>query len=664
MDFEDMSKYLNSNLILENMFRNSNEIMLLICPSTGKILRANEVALRRYGYTSEQIANFSIHDISKKIKKNDEDQILRLLEEGKLFKDIHCCKNGDTFQVEVFTVNIGDEENNIVLSIIKEISNEKKKEENIRNEYITRDALNRSIFNEIQIGIFVTNHNLIEALNKKASELLGEVDINNVMKTKISKFISLGHRDEFIRRVENFEVDKKPCFFETNILSKGNKGIQVECSINSLGEDKKIVVFKDITIRKNIEQKLNESERKYETLLKTLPDYIGVHCDGKIIFANENLAKLSGFKSPKDMIGSEFKKIIDSKWYDTIDARLKDLITYNNVLSPQIYSYYYNGTEIFLEVNSRKIIYDNEECVISVLRDVTDKIKLEELKLKMLEEKLLLEKTLEYDKIKTDFLSNISHELRTPLNIILSSVQVLGMYTDDEGKINIGKIKNYLKLMKQNCYRLLRLVNNFLDITKIDAGFYKLNRKNSDIINIVEEISSSVVEYLKGKNIELIFDTEVEEKIISCDEEKIERIILNLLSNAIKFTEADGCIKVNIYDRISEIIISIKDTGCGIPEDKLQTIFDRFTQVESSLARKKEGSGIGLNLVKSLVEMHGGTIEVKSKLTKGTEFLVHLPALVDGSFHQVNVVNTKDYEFKKEKNIEKMNIEFSDIYSL
>ncbi|MDD7794193.1 PAS domain-containing sensor histidine kinase [Clostridium sp. 'White wine YQ'] len=664
MVLEDMSTYLNSNLILENMFRNSNEIMLLIYPSTGKIIKANEVALRKYGYTSEQIANFSIYDISKDIKKKDEGQILRLLEEGKIFEDIHYCNNGEKFPVEVFPVKIGNEENNVVLIIIKDKSDEKKKEENLKNEHSMMEALDRSIFNEIPIGIFITNHNFIEALNKKAIELLGEVDRNNVITRKISEFISLNHREEFIKRVENFEVDKKPCFFETKILSEGHKRTQVECSINSLGEDKKIVVFKDITIRKNIEKKLSESERKYETLLGTLPDYIGVHSDGKIIFANENLAKLNGLNSPKDMIGREFKKIIDPKWYETIDARLKDLITHNSVLSPQTYSYDYNGTEIFLEVNSRKIIYDNEECVISVLRDVTDKIKLEELKLKMLEEKLLLEKTLEYDKIKTDFLSNISHELRTPLNIILSSVQVLGMYTDDEEKINIAKIKNYLKLMKQNCYRLLRLVNNFLDITKIDAGFYKLNKKNSDIINIVEEISSSVVEYLKGKNIELIFDTEVEEKIISCDEEKIERIILNLLSNAIKFTEAGGCIKVNIYDRISEIIISIKDTGCGIPEDKLQTIFDRFTQVESSLARKKEGSGIGLNLVKSLVEMHGGTIEVKSKLTKGTEFLVHLPVLIDASFHQVNIVNTKDYEFKKEKNIEKMNIEFSDIYSL
>ena len=268
-----------------------------------------------------------------------------------------------------------------------------------------------------------------------------------------------------------------------------------------------------------------------------------------------------------------------------------------------------------------------------------------------------------YDRLKTEFFSNISHELRTPLNILLSSLQLINIYVyklqGNEGE----DIKKYLGIMKQNCFRLLRLINNFLDITKIDAGFYNLNEGKHNIVSIVEDITTSVVEYLKNKNIQIIFDTEIEEKYISCDDDKIERIMLNLFSNAIKFTNPGGKIEVNIYERNNEIIISVKDTGIGIPKDKLTSIFDRFSQVDKTLSRNKEGTGIGLALVKSLVEMHKGKIIVKSTYGEGTEFLIHLPE--NSNKIDDNDVNLNNkYEDKKESNMEKMNIEFSDIVNI
>ncbi|MBC8060694.1 MAG: ATP-binding protein [Clostridiaceae bacterium] len=155
--------------------------------------------------------------------------------------------------------------------------------------------------------------------------------------------------------------------------------------------------------------------------------------------------------------------------------------------------------------------------------------------------------------------------------------------------------------------------------------------------------------------------------MIYCDDDKIERIVLNLFSNAIKFTKPGGKIEVNIYQGQKEVIISIKDTGIGIPEDKLASIFDRFSQVDKTLARNMEGTGIGLALVKSLVEMHRGKVYVKSIYGEGTEFLIHLP---ENTLDTVNekykdTVNlNKQYENKQESNIEKINIEFSDIYSI
>lgn len=275
------------------------------------------------------------------------------------------------------------------------------------------------------------------------------------------------------------------------------------------------------------------------------------------------------------------------------------------------------------------------------------------------ERKRELEAIMASDKIKTEFFSNISHELRTPLNILLSSIQLLFLYKEDgsltNGQIDIGR---YLKIMKQNCYRLVRLVNNLIDITKIDSGYLKLSLENHNIVSIVEDITLSVAEYMKSKGINLIFDTDVEEKIMACDPDKIERIILNLLSNAVKFSNPGSEIDVTMSDKGSQIIISIKDNGIGMEEDKLKMIFERFAQIDRSLTRNHEGSGIGLSLVKSLVEMHKGTISVESVYGEGSTFTISLPAYTV----KPNNRNMDDSEIHT-LHVEKVDIEFSDIYS-
>jgi two-component system CheB/CheR fusion protein len=152
-------------------------------------------------------------------------------------------------------------------------------------------------------------------------------------------------------------------------------------------------------------------------------------------------------------------------------------------------------------------------------------------------------------------------------------------------------------------------------------------------------------------------NSELEEKIIAVDVDSIERILLNLLSNAIKFTEKGGSVSVNISDKNEFISISVKDTGIGIPVDKQNLIFKRFVQVNRLLTREREGSGIGLTLVKDLVNMHQGNIYVVSEVGKGSEFFIELPSrtieIKDNENEQWNIENSYD---------EKVNIEFSDIY--
>lgn len=260
---------------------------------------------------------------------------------------------------------------------------------------------------------------------------------------------------------------------------------------------------------------------------------------------------------------------------------------------------------------------------------------------------------------KNNFIANISHELRTPIAVILSGIQLIEANINNNLAINQQNFYNYIKTIKQNCYRLLRLINNIIDVTKIDAGFRNLHLKNLNIISLAENITTSVIEHAKLKGITVLFDTDEEERIISVDPDKMERILLNLLSNAIKFTSKDGYIFVNISNESKKVIISVEDTGIGIPMEKEQMIFERFQQIDNTFTRKNEGSGIGLSIVKSFVELHGGKVSVSSVMGKGSKFIIELPVK---SLDQDQSQKLQNQIENSNGCVDVLNIELSDIY--
>ena len=542
-------KFMESSLIIESIFNNSKDIMLLVNQANGEVLKVNSVAIDQYGYSNHELINMKIFDLRKNNSKNlVEKQMLEAVDPGINFEAIHYRKDGSFFPVEVNSINVGDNENKLLLSTVRDITVRKLKE--------------------------------------------------NVKRNKLA-------------------------------------------------------------------EKLEENDLELEKLLNSLPIGISLSNNREYFFVNEMFAKMNGFNNSNEIVGKQVRDVNNELYYEEVDNIVSETTEdEENIFARITKRTDENNIEKYFECITQELILKNETVIMGTMMEITNKVKFQELKLKMLEDKILLERTLEYDKLKTDFLSNVSHELRTPLNILISSIQVINIYIKNDEFKEGKKIRGYLKTMRQNCYRLLRLINNFLDITKIDAGYYKLNLKNHNIIFIIEEITMSVANYLKDKNVELVFDTEVEEKIISCDDEKIERIILNLLSNALKFTDHGGKIEVNIYDRKENLVLSIKDSGCGMPQDKLNTIFDRFTQVNNSFTVGKEGTGIGLSLVKNLVEMHDGKIEVKSEIGVGTEFLITLPVRNIEDYYQPNLGITKQFNNRVDSHIEKLNIEFSDIYYL
>ena len=218
----------------------------------------------------------------------------------------------------------------------------------------------------------------------------------------------------------------------------------------------------------------------------------------------------------------------------------------------------------------------------------------------------------EVDEMKSRFFANISHEFRTPLTLILGPVKQIIERTKET------KTKEDLNLVHRNANRLLGLVNQLLDISKIESGNMKLQTTPINIIPYLKALVLSFTSYAERKRISLNFISDVNEIIVYIDKDKFEKIINNILSNAFKFTPDDGSIKVTVDQYNENLKIIVSDTGVGIPKEKLQKIFDRFFQVDGSHTREQEGTGIGLSLTKELVELHKGNIEVESEEGKGS----------------------------------------------
>lgn len=543
------------------------------------------------------------------------------------------------------------------------------------------DFKNEFLINELQragkLGFFI--YDIKEDIWTSSEELdqiigISDGDVKNIkgwlntvhhsqraeMELYAEKIIKTGKafNKEFRVACENDEMEKW-------VVGKG------KVFFDERGMAEKLVgTIQDVTELKESEEKykklyieLQQKEALLISLINSIPDLIFYKdINGVYLGCNKAFEAFAGVNK-KNIIGHTDLDIFDKEAAESFRAMDLKMMQQEGHLTNEEWIKYPDGKYVLLDT-LKTPYYDPEGSIlglIGVSRDITERSKKEELQRNIAEERRRLSELREADRIRTEFFTNISHELRTPINVIFSALQMEELMLKDYSSENVSVDKfKYIKMMKQNCYRLLRLINNLIDITKIDNGYFSISESNHDIIGLIENVTLSVADYIENKGISITFETNVEEKIIACDQEKMERIILNLLSNAVKFTPPQGNILVKIQDNISDICIRVKDTGRGIPDNKLNSIFERFVQVDKSLSRNHEGSGIGLSIVKSLVELHGGKISVKSKEGQGSEFIIHIPyKLAEGEAYAEAACGSQI----SGSYIEKINIEFSDIYN-
>ena len=248
--------------------------------------------------------------------------------------------------------------------------------------------------------------------------------------------------------------------------------------------------------------------------------------------------------------------------------------------------------------------------IIVILNDVTSNVKVDSMK-EAIQNKMLEEN------LKRDFLSNISHDLKTPINVIYSATQLEECLIKNS---NISGLKKYNTISKQNCISLIRLANNLIDTSRIESDYISANLKVKNIVDIIENIIATLVDYAHNNNVNLIFDTNEEEVYVELDEDFMQRIIVNLISNSIKFCDYNGMIKINVHASDKKVEVSVQDNGIGMEEEFIKDIFNRYSMGKNNEAKSNKGTGIGMFVVKRLMEIQNGNISVSSKVVEGTRF--------------------------------------------
>ncbi len=397
---------------------------------------------------------------------------------------------------------------------------------------------------------------------------------------------------------------------------------------------------------------LEASREYYKCLLDALPEAVLIHDSSRILYCNKAAAGIVGLGSPLELMSTPFQNLITHEAQESFQLQMERQLAGE----PQPYRLQSllvdrNGEIKDIEMTTISYSFQGFPALLSIVRDVSYREKISELENS-------LRVVFETDRMKADYFSNISHELRTPISIILTALQMLQM---QYGQTMQDPRLKYHNIIQQNCFRLLKLINNIIDSNKIDADLFAIRMVNCNIVNIAESITASIMDYAQKKGLSLSFESNVQEKTIACDPNAIERILMNLISNALKFTPAGGHVKVGLTDQTDRVVISVADDGVGIPLEKQQVIFDRFRQAGQLHARENEGSGIGLSLVKSLVEKHNGTVSVASEVGRGSVFTVELPCVLlpESTTSKGNVV-----ELNRDSAAERIHIEFSDIYSI
>ena len=380
-------------------------------------------------------------------------------------------------------------------------------------------------------------------------------------------------------------------------------------------------ISRDITERKNVEMALRESEVRYRTLAENSLTGIVLHQDSKFVYINEWGAQQIGY-SAEQLVGKSIWDFIYPEDHGAVRAVLRQLLQEQSPgVRHQFRVLAQNGEPRWAECLDTIIEHRGRPAVLANIMDIHErKCEHEELQ----HAKKLAEAA---SQAKSEFLATMSHELRTPLNAIIGFSELL--QDSIGGELTVTQ-REYVGYIVESGHHLLHLISEILDLSKVESGNMRLEVSEMDIVHLLESSLAMIREraITHRLTVELCVDDCLKGITIQADALKLKQVMLNLLSNAIKFTPSSGKISVTASKIADELVIGVRDTGIGIDRGDTERIFNAFEQVDTSVARRQQGTGLGLALARRLVEIHEGRIWVESEGPgKGSAFTFAVPMM-------------------------------------
>lgn len=623
------------------MFERTNAVKLLIEPESGAIVDANPAASRYYGYSHSELITKTIHNISTLLPEQVNAEIRQAkLEERNYFLFRHQLASGEIRDVQVYSSPIEIQGCILLLSIIQDITERQQAEELLRDS----ETKFRTFLEMASEAIIVTNADSeIVIFNAKAQDLFGYEPAE-----------VLGHRVEFLmperfhqrhiaHRVGYREQPTKRSMSKTkNLYAQRKNGSEfpIEAGLSPVQTKDGLFVMTfltDITERKQAEEeikRLNESlarradelETRYQQIVELAEEGVWViDSEAKTTYVNHAMARMLGY-TEEEMVGRSLFDFLHETEHPIVNTNLerrKQGVAEKHEFKLKTK----DGKPRWTYMSTSPVLDENGKLLWScaLVYDITERKKAEE-QLRESAERISLANAelARATRLKDEFLASMSHELRTPLNAILGLAEAL--QEEVYGSLTERQRRSIVTI-EQSGKHLLELINDILDLSKIESGKMELQIAPVSVQSLCESSLTFIRQQAHHKNIRLSSEIAQDIGDIEVDERRIRQVLVNLLNNAVKFTPNGGEVRLEVEaDSDAEILqFSVIDTGIGIAPENLDKLFKPFVQLDSSLSRRYAGTGLGLALVRRIVEVHGGSVSLESEVGKGSRFSVILP---------------------------------------
>jgi PAS domain S-box-containing protein len=579
----------------------------IIIHDKGVILDCNQGLSEISGYPVEELIGMDgLLLIAEQSRETVTKNVLCGFEEP--YEVIGLRKDGTEYPTRLEAKNIPYKGKEVRVVEFRDITDQKKAEQAVRESEAKLSAMIANISDVIAIidkdGInSYKSPNIEKWFGWRPEDVIGVSTWENIHPDDLSRV-----QEVFATILDN---TKDTVTAESRYRCKDGSYKWMEFTANNLLHDSTIkgvlLNYHDITNRKQAEDALRQSERKFRNYIANAPYGIFIaDKEGNYLEVNKTACTLTGYSEDEltgmnriDLIAPEFRYRAGQS-FEEVKNTGSDSVELSCMRK--------DGTFCWLRIDATRL---SETRYLVFASDITERKKAE---YSLIEAKMMAE---ENSRIKSEFLANMSHELRTPLTAVIGFSDILSIQRF--GELNSKQLE-YVEHILKSGKHLLDVINDVLDLSKVEAGKMELDCEIFSVSELLEEVQRSLYPLSVRKNIEIDLMNDVREPEIFADKLKLKQIMYNLLSNAIKFTPDNGKVSVAARQSHDTIEISVSDTGIGIPENRLEEIFDPFMQVDASNKRRYGGTGLGLALARRFVEMHGGSIRVESEEGKGSTF--------------------------------------------